>query len=110
MGNDLVAQSSLPMLQTSLDNLWAAVYRYGQLKPVAMSLIGSGLSRAGAAHEELLAMTVRSFTGGVRRHYLGPELRIVVDQPTFDMMQIPEVLKSACGGDRDAATCEQNGG
>lgn len=94
MGNDLMAQSTLPMLRLSLHNLWDAVYRHGQLKPVAMPLIGSGLSRTGASYEELLTTIVKSFLAGLRRRYLGPELRVVVPQPLFDQINISEVLKA----------------
>jgi len=95
MGNDLMAQSSLSILQASLENLWDAVYRHGQLKPIAMPLIGSGLSRTGATDEELLATIVRTFAASARRHYLGPELRVVIGQPTFDVIRVSEVLRSA---------------
>jgi DNA-binding SARP family transcriptional activator len=103
MGNDLMAQSSLSMLQTSLENLWDAVYRYGQLKPVAMPLIGSGLSRTDATYEELLTMIVSSFAASTRDHYLGPELRVIVQPPVFDVIDMPEVLKSVRDAGRDAA-------
>jgi DNA-binding SARP family transcriptional activator len=103
MGNDLMAQSSPPMLRLSLDNLWDAVYRHGQLKPVAMPLIGSRLSRTGASYEELLIMIVRSFLASSRARYLGPELRVVIPQPLFDQIKISEVLKAVRNGHRDAA-------
>jgi DNA-binding SARP family transcriptional activator len=97
MSNELMAQSSLPLLQTSLDNLWDAVYRYGQLKPVAMPLIGTGLSRTGATDEDLLTVIVSSFTASAYRRYIGPELRIVVPQPVFDLVKIPEIVRSIRG-------------
>lgn len=103
MGNDLMAQSSLPMLQTSLQSLWDAVYRYGQLKPVAMPLIGSGLSRTDATYEELLTLIVSSFAASTRDHYLGPELRVIVQPPVFDVIDMTEVLKSVRNAGRDAA-------
>lgn len=94
MGNDLMAQSSLPLLKASLSNLWEAVYRYGQLKPVAMPLVGSGLSRTDASYEELLTMIVDSFVQSARARNLTPELRVVIPQSIFDMINVPEVLKS----------------
>jgi hypothetical protein len=94
MGNDLMARSSLPMLKGSLENLWEAVYRHGQLKPVAMPLVGSGLSRTGASYEELLSMIVTSFLASAGEHYLTPELRVVIAQPMFNTINVPEVLKS----------------
>jgi hypothetical protein len=98
MGNDLMAWSSLPVLRASLDNLWDAVYRHGQLKPVAMPLVGAGLSRTGATDGELLTMIVSSFLAGTREHYLGPELRVLVPEPVFDQIDVPVALKSALDG------------
>jgi DNA-binding SARP family transcriptional activator len=94
MGNDLMAQSSLPMLRLSLDNLWNAVYRHGQLKPVAMPLIGSNLARTGASNEELLTLILRSFLASSRTRYLGPELRVVIPQPLFDQIKISDVVQA----------------
>jgi Domain of unknown function (DUF6430)/Bacterial transcriptional activator domain len=103
MGNDLMAQSSLAMLQVSLESLWHAVYRHGQLKPVAMPLVGSGLSRTGGSYEELLTMIVGSYAAGARSRYLGPELRVVIPQAIFDTIKTPEVLKAVRDGGRGTA-------
>jgi DNA-binding SARP family transcriptional activator len=98
MGNDLMAHSSLPMLRLSLETLWDAVYRHGQLKPVAMPLIGSSLSRTGASYEELLSVIAGSFLASSRARYLGPELRVVIPQQLFDQIKVSEVLKAVRGG------------
>jgi DNA-binding SARP family transcriptional activator len=96
MGNNLIAQSSLPALRTSLDNLWEAVYLYGQLKPVAMPLIGSGLSRVvGANYDNLLTLIVRSFIASSRHRYVCPELRVIIQEPVFEKIRIAEILRSA---------------
>jgi len=100
MGNDLMAQSTPFMLSLGLDNLWDAVYRHGQLKPVAMPLIGSSLSRSGASYEELLTMIIQSFLASPRGRYLGPELRVVIPQQLFEQINISEVLKMAREGGR----------
>jgi hypothetical protein len=96
MGNNLVAQSSLDTLRVSLENLWDAVYLHGQLKPVAMPLVGSGLSRI---HEttcdELLTLIVRSFATSSASRYVCPELRIILHEPVFEKMRIAEILKLA---------------
>jgi hypothetical protein len=97
MGNDLMARSSLPVLRQSLDNVWDAVYRHGQLKPVAMPLMGSGLSRTGISYAELLAIIVSSFLASSRERHLGPELRVVLKQPAFDLIEASAVLKSVHG-------------
>ncbi len=109
MGNDLMAQSSLPLLKTSLTNLWEAVYRYGQLKPVAMPLVGSGLSRTDASYEELLSLIVNSFVGSARGRYLTPELRVVISRSIFDTIDVPGALKSLRPGARDAQSYRGDG-
>ena len=94
MGNNLVAQSSLTVLRNSLDNLWEEVYLNGQLKPIAMPLIGSGLSRVHeASHDDLLSMIVRSFTASSRRRYICPELRVILQEPAFEKIRIAEILR-----------------
>lgn len=97
MGNDLMARSSLPVLRQSLDNVWDAVYRHGQLKPVAMPLLGSGLSRTGLSYAELLTIIISSFLASSRERHLGPELRVVLKQPAFDLIEVAAVLKSVRG-------------
>jgi DNA-binding SARP family transcriptional activator len=109
MGNDLMAQSSLLLLNSSLENLWDAVYRHGQLKPVAMPLIGSGLSRTGASYAELLTVIVSTFLASARKRYLGPELRVVIQQPAFDQLKVSAVLKSVRDAFRDAPGHEGDG-
>jgi hypothetical protein len=109
MGNDLMAQSSLPMLQDSLKNLWEAVYLHGQLKTMAMPLIGSGLSRTGAGDEDLLSMIVTSFVTSARECYLGPELRIVIPPAVFDMIDVPGVLRAVDDGAFDTAGLRGSG-
>jgi DNA-binding SARP family transcriptional activator len=102
MGNDLMARSTLPVLRLSLESLWDAVYRHGQLKPVAIPLVGSSLSRTGATNEELLTMIVQSFLEGLRRRYLGPELRVVLPSSIFDQIDVSEVLKVVRDSGREA--------
>jgi DNA-binding SARP family transcriptional activator len=104
MGNDLVAQSSLPMLSASLDCLWDAVHLHGQLKPVAMPLIGSGLARTHATPADLLAMIAASFVASSRARRACPELRIIVPQSTFDKTRAAEILRSVRGQHPDFGT------
>jgi DNA-binding SARP family transcriptional activator len=96
MGNNLIAQSSLPALRESLENLWDAVYLHGQLKPVAIPLVGSGLSRVrDATYDDLLALIVRSFLASSGKRYVCPELRVIIQESMFEKMRIAEVLKRA---------------
>ncbi len=94
MGNNLVAHSSLPLLRMSLENLWTAVYLHGQLKPVAIPLIGSGLARVHeASFEDLLIMIISSFADKSRTRYICPELRIIIQQPALKKIRTEEILK-----------------
>jgi DNA-binding SARP family transcriptional activator len=96
MGNNLIAQSSLATLRASLENLWDSVYLHGQLKPVAMPLVGSGLSRVHeATHEDLLTLIVSSFMASSGKRYICPELRIIIQESVFEKMRIAEILKLA---------------
>ncbi|GGN90128.1 hypothetical protein GCM10010112_75250 [Actinoplanes lobatus] len=79
MGNDLVARSSEQDVAVSLERLWDAVYLRGQLRPVAVPLIGAGLSRiASATPDELITMLAGSFAARNRAVRISPELRIVL--------------------------------
>jgi DNA-binding SARP family transcriptional activator len=107
LGNDMVARSTLPGLQASLENLWDAIYLRGQLRPVAMPLTGSGMARAGhASPQELLTTIVRSFIASSRKRYLSPELRVVIRHAAFEGTWIEEALQSAR---EDAAAASQPG-
>jgi hypothetical protein len=96
MGNDLVARSSLHDLAVSLERLWDAVYLHGQLQPVAVPLIGAGLSRiASATPDELVTMLIGSFVTRNRSARISPELRIVLrpeDLPRVDLRALAEHL------------------
>ena len=94
LGNDLIARSSPPELRASLENLWDAVYQYGQRKPVAMPLVGSGLSRTGVGHDELLELIVGSFLASARRRDFCPELRVIVPPAVFAKLNTAQVLRS----------------
>ena len=80
LGNDLVARSSGRDLRSSLDQLWVAVARQGMYKPVAVPLLGAGLSRImDLERADLIELIIDSFLQGCRDHpALAPELRIML--------------------------------
>ncbi|WP_433382840.1 macro domain-containing protein [Actinoplanes sp. CA-142083] len=79
MGNDLVARSSERDLAVSLERLWDAVHLHGQLRPVAVPLIGAGLSRiASSRPDELVTMLIESFVVRNRSARISTELRVVL--------------------------------
>ncbi|WP_329108017.1 bacterial transcriptional activator domain-containing protein [Micromonospora sp. NBC_01699] len=92
MGNDLVARSSLADLRESLDRLWEAVHRHGQLGAVAMPLVGSGLARIGpVGREDLLKEIVDSFLTHSRSRMFCPELRIVIPPGEIGKIDVLDV-------------------
>jgi Domain of unknown function (DUF6430)/Bacterial transcriptional activator domain len=80
LGNDLVARAQPRDLATALARVWQSVAMFGQLAPVAVPLMGSGLSRiTELSPEQLVCMIVQSFLRGCREHRtVTPQLRIVL--------------------------------
>ncbi|MFF8909354.1 macro domain-containing protein [Streptomyces olivaceoviridis] len=80
LGNDLRARSAPADLRLSLERLWPSVALHGLFRPVAIPLIGAGLSRiVELDHTQLLSLIVETFTGSLRQDpAVCPELRIVV--------------------------------
>jgi Domain of unknown function (DUF6430) len=62
-----------------------------------MPLMGSGLSRTGIRYAELLTIIISSFLASSRERHLGPELRVVLKQPAFDLIEVSAALKSVRG-------------
>ncbi len=92
-GNDLVGRSSRPELRLSLERLWVAVGRRGQLKPVAMPLVGAKLARVpGASGADLLTLIVDTFVrAGWNGSMITPELRIVLRPQDLGVIDLPAV-------------------
>jgi hypothetical protein len=99
MGNDLVARSTLPDLTRSLDNLWEAVRLHGQLRPIAMPLVGSGLSRIdGAGPDDLLRLVIKSYEDKSRSARISPELRIVLRPEDLERVDIRTLIHDRPAG------------
>ncbi|MBQ0828868.1 macro domain-containing protein [Streptomyces tagetis] len=92
IGNDLVARSSTEELWLSLNRVWDAVYRHGQLDCVALPLIGSGLSRLhGLDEESLLRLILLSFITRSRERMICRELRVVLRPAELGRIDLAEV-------------------
>ncbi|MDG4765909.1 DUF6430 domain-containing protein [Solwaraspora sp. WMMD406] len=98
MGNDLIARSTPDDLRRSLDRLWSAVGRHGQLGVVAMPLIGTGLARIDSmSRGDLLTTIARSFVAHSRREFVTPELRIVLrpgDVGQIDLLAVTAAVRA----------------
>ncbi|ACU75425.1 transcriptional regulator, SARP family [Catenulispora acidiphila DSM 44928] len=101
--NDLVGESSREELRLSLEQLWVAIGRRGQLKPVAIPLVGSRLSRVpGVTGTELLLLIVDTFVrAGWTGSVAAQELRIVLRQEDLETVDLPAVERYLSGLDED---------
>lgn len=110
MANDLLAQSDLASLSLSLDRLWDAVHLDGQLRPVAIPLIGSGLARIpGATPGALLQLIVRSYLARAELQAISTELRVVLRQGVLERLALDLIdsltdLPAFANGGRSDAT------
>jgi hypothetical protein len=92
IGNDGVARSSVEDLGTSLHRLWDAVQLHGRLEPVAMPLLGAGLSRLDKVDvESLVRMILFSFLLRSREQLISRELRIVLRPRDFARLDLREL-------------------
>ncbi len=102
-GNDLVGQSSREEVRLSLEQLWIAVGRRGQLKPVAIPLVGSSLSRVpGVTGTDLLLLIVDTFVrAGWTGSVIAQELRIVLRPEHLGAVDLPAVERYLSTLDED---------
>jgi Domain of unknown function (DUF6430) len=92
MGNDLVAESTVDRLWRSLDSLWDAVYQNGQLRPVAVPLVGAELARIdNLDRESLLKMMLLSFVARSRERVISRELVVVIHPRDYDKINMLEM-------------------
>jgi hypothetical protein len=95
LGNDLVARSRPQDLATTLDRVWGSAAQFGQLAPIAIPMVGSGLSRiTELGPEQLISMIVESFLRGCRQYRMvTAQLRIVLRPPDLERIDMPRVAK-----------------
>jgi DNA-binding SARP family transcriptional activator len=102
-GLDLVTHSTAAELRLSLDRLWQSMRTNGMLKPVAIPLAGSGLSRvAELSREQLMIMIIDTFIKNSRDERFAPELRIVIRPQDVERIRMSDVA-------RFVETLDQNG-
>ncbi|WP_307787149.1 macro domain-containing protein [Streptomyces musisoli] len=99
LGNDLRARSAPADLRLSLERLWTSVALHGLFKPVAMPLIGAGLSRlVELDRTQLLLLIVETFTHSLRHDpAVCSELRIVLradDLERTDLSAVDAFLRT----------------
>jgi hypothetical protein len=88
---DLVTRSSADELRHALERLWESVRRQGLLRPVAMPLVGSGLSRVALSREQLMIMIIGTFLRSSAAERSGPELRIVLPPDGLRQIRLSDV-------------------
>lgn len=96
MGNDFIARSSYEFLQASLTGLWAEIRRNGR-RPVAMPIIGAGLSRVDVSLDSLLQEIMTSFSREMQTQPVCSELRIIVLPSDLTSVDMGAAVSSALG-------------
>lgn len=93
IGNDLIARSKPEDLAATLERVWECAAQFGQMTPIAMPLLGSGLARiTELAREQLIGMIVDSFLRGCRKHgAVTPQLRIVLRPADLGRINLAQV-------------------
>ncbi len=101
LGNDLRARSAPADLRLSLERLWPSVALHGLFRPVAIPLIGAGLSRlVELDHTQLLSLIVETFTESLRQDpAVCPELRIVLRDEELERTDLSAVEAFLRGAD-----------
>jgi DNA-binding SARP family transcriptional activator len=91
---DLVTHSSAKEVRLALEEVWRSVRQHGMLKPVAMPLMGGGLSRVSdLTKEQLIVMFIDTFVKGCRDTRCAPELRIVLRPYELEQVRILDVAR-----------------
>jgi Domain of unknown function (DUF6430)/Bacterial transcriptional activator domain len=93
-GLDLVTRSSAEELRFGLERLWQAVKVHGMLKPVAIALAGSGLSRVTElTREQLMIMIINTFLRSCADERYTTELRIMVRLSDLERIRVSDVAR-----------------
>ncbi|WP_345526082.1 macro domain-containing protein [Streptomyces echinatus] len=105
LGNDLRARSAPADLRFSLERLWTSVALHGLFKPVAIPLIGAGLSRlVELDRTQLLLLIVETFTHSLRHDpAVCSELRVVLRAADLERTDLPAVEAFLRGVDERGA-------
>jgi hypothetical protein len=91
---DLVTHSTPGELRLALDQVWRSARQYGLLKPVAIYLIGGGLSRvSGLNREQLLIMIIDTFLKSSADARFAAELRIILRPAELARIRLSDVAR-----------------
>jgi hypothetical protein len=95
LGNELVARARPEDLAAALDRVWESAAQFGQMAPIAVPLLGSGLARiTELAREQLINMIVDSFLCSCRKHgTVTRQLRIVLRPADLERVNLAQVAK-----------------
>jgi transcriptional regulator with XRE-family HTH domain len=98
MGNDLVTRAPLEGLWFCFNQLWEAVYRYGQRGALSIPIMGAGLARVDFLDRgNLLRLILLSFVAYSRRQLICHELQIIItygEARRIDVASLSEFLRS----------------
>lgn len=72
------ASSSLREIEDALESLWRFITARGELKPLSISVMGTGRGRTGYPRKKMVERIAQSFAEGSRDRVFAPRLTIVV--------------------------------
>jgi hypothetical protein len=98
---DLVTRSSADELRLALERLWESVRKQGLLRPAAMPLVGSGLSRVALSREQLMIMIIDTFLRSCAAERSAPELRIVLPPDGLRQIRLSDIARFVEALDED---------
>lgn len=90
------AESNIEHLTTSLNELWKEIRNNGECKPVAMALLGTGLSRINISNESILKLILVHFIVSSKEEIITEHLTIVLsknDKKSYFLSNIENKLK-----------------
>lgn len=90
------AKSNIEYLTTSLNELWKEIRNNGECNPVAMALLGTGLSRINISNESILKLILIHFISSSNEEIITKHLTIVLnkkDKNLYNLSNIENKLK-----------------
>lgn len=87
------ARATVPMLWDAMKGALGAVKNYGNGEPIAMPLIGNGLSSVNVEPQHLLRLIALALVDFGRKEGLPKQVTIVVPQGCFEQLDIREIRR-----------------
>jgi hypothetical protein len=90
---DGTTTTSKDNLWSSLSQLWSEFVRVGQTEPLAVPVLGSGISRVQASRISLIQLLILSFVIATRERVVSRHLKIVIYENDYDPVEMAEAIE-----------------